>query len=353
MASNQTAQLEQAYDLIQADRHDEALFIVRRVLASEATNSPEDNANAYWLMANAVDDPSAARKALINVLKHDPSHVMASETLDELNDQFPPKDEELTMLLELDRTGDFDLADLSAPLSDDELADLFAEDGDIDLSAFDNEEDPFAALSVGAAEEENKKGRRSRQRAPRDRQAARESRGRRSILRPLLLVVLIGVIALVAFAVLSSGGSSESDTGQEDLAQLVQLDNAPDDSSALVSSIATDAQQTIGNNAAAFVVENEDGTQTIYVQTCICTRRDCTGTPSGELFAVIAEGFLTIAERSSVQPVEQITTAGVDVNVCASDDTVYRVTTPISNATEYLNDNDLDKFRGTWTIIES
>lgn len=341
-------QLEQAYDLIQQDQHDDAVRFLRRVLENEITNSAKDNADAWWLMANAVEDPTQARRALINVLKYDPKNAMASQTLDELNDQFPPNDEELTMLLELERTSDFDLADLSAPLTDDELSDLFAEDADLDLSAFgDDDEDPFAELAAMSTKPDKtvgKKGKKSRE--------GRKEGKRNSILGPVVVILGAVVIATLLFMVANQNNDGTADEGTPDIVQLVEqpVDANNTNMVSLVNNVQADAQQTVGD-AAVFVVD-EGGTQTLFVQTCICMRRECQGTPSSELFAVVAESFLTIAERAETQPVETIVAAGVNVQVCQSNDNVYRATTSIENVINYLNSNDLNAFRATWTVVE-
>ncbi|PJF43533.1 MAG: hypothetical protein CUN55_08620 [Phototrophicales bacterium] len=340
-------QLEQAYDLIQEDRHDDAIRFIRRVLENEETNSAQDNANAWWLMANAVEDPSEARRALINVLKYDPQNTMARQTLDELNDQFPPSDEELTMLLELERTSDFDIADLSAPLSDEELAELFAEDADIDLSAFESEEeeeeyDPFAELLESSPSETEAKTKKE----------SRPEKKRRGMLGPVAVILSAVVIATLLFFIASNNANNTTESsGNPDLTQLVaqSIDNNGE-MTQLVSDIQADAQQTVGD-AAVFIAEQQ-GNQALFIQTCICVRRDCQGKSSRELFDVVTESFLTIAERVESYPSNLITTAGVDVTICQTSDHVYRATTSVENIIAYLNTNDLEAFRATWTVVE-
>lgn len=80
MTDTPRTQLERAYRLIQQERGSEALDVLRPVLAKD-----RNNADAWWLMANAVDEPEDAREALENVLRITPNHVEARNLLDQLN----------------------------------------------------------------------------------------------------------------------------------------------------------------------------------------------------------------------------------------------------------------------------
>lgn len=70
MANETRNQLKQAYAYIEQERLDEALMILRRVLSDDP-----DNADAWWLMANAVSEPADAAEALSNVLRLRPNHA--------------------------------------------------------------------------------------------------------------------------------------------------------------------------------------------------------------------------------------------------------------------------------------
>ncbi|MCC7450784.1 MAG: tetratricopeptide repeat protein [Anaerolineae bacterium] len=78
------SQLQQAYRLIQQEELDQAIAILKPIVASQP-----NNADAWWLMANAVSEPEEARAALQNVLRLNPSNTQARELLDQLNEQFP------------------------------------------------------------------------------------------------------------------------------------------------------------------------------------------------------------------------------------------------------------------------
>lgn len=84
MASGTHRQLEQAYNLIQQDDLDGALHILRPLVASQP-----DNAEAWWLIANAVSEPAEAYEALDHVVHLNPQNLEAKEQLDNLLEQFP------------------------------------------------------------------------------------------------------------------------------------------------------------------------------------------------------------------------------------------------------------------------
>jgi len=87
MADTPRTQLERAYRLIQEERLDDALGILRPLLDSDP-----NNADAWWLYANAVSEPSQARQALETVMRLNPKHAEARELLDQLNQASPAAD---------------------------------------------------------------------------------------------------------------------------------------------------------------------------------------------------------------------------------------------------------------------
>jgi hypothetical protein len=68
--------IKRAYQLIQAGRKTEALTILKPVLQDEPKNI-----QAWWLVANALTDPSQTRHALERVLQLDPKHAAARQKL--------------------------------------------------------------------------------------------------------------------------------------------------------------------------------------------------------------------------------------------------------------------------------
>jgi hypothetical protein len=85
MSDSTQQALRQAYDLIKAKKRDEAVQILLPILQAD-----ENNANAWWLLANALTDPNDAREALENVLRLRPDHDKAAAMLEKINQRFPP-----------------------------------------------------------------------------------------------------------------------------------------------------------------------------------------------------------------------------------------------------------------------
>lgn len=72
-------QLQQAYQLIKAGNRQEAVQLLMPILRAE-----QSNADAWWLLANAVTDPSQQRRALNEVLKWRPGDEKAARMLNNL-----------------------------------------------------------------------------------------------------------------------------------------------------------------------------------------------------------------------------------------------------------------------------
>lgn len=353
MSESSRAHLERAYEMIEQDDYDGALRILRAVVDSEPTN-----ADAWWLMANAVEDPKDARLALINVLKNDPTHSRARETLDTLNDQIPPSDDELKLLIELDdTTRDVDLTEMEEPMSEEELFDLFDESSEFDVSAFEadepeqpdiREDDPFSDLLGEDAEQAEKQNVRKGRRA-------RQERKRNIILRPVLVVLVAALAATALFLLTNTDDSSEDgDPGQPDFVALAALDEADTEADLvqLAGRVRTDAARIIGTETSTFVVD--DGTQTaLYVQSCICISTECQGPPAAELPRIVRESFLVVAERVEAEGADIVSQAGVNITACTADDTIYRATVDITDAINFLESDDLEAFRASWNVTES
>lgn len=70
------AGLQQAYALIKQGEREQAVAILKRIIQLKP-----DEANAWWLLANAVTDPTQQRIALERTLKFNPNHAEAKAAL--------------------------------------------------------------------------------------------------------------------------------------------------------------------------------------------------------------------------------------------------------------------------------
>ena len=73
--------LNEAYDLIEAEQHEEAQALLKPILEQEP-----DNVDAWWLYAHAVTDPETGRMALNQVLRLDSSFEEAQALLVQLDE---------------------------------------------------------------------------------------------------------------------------------------------------------------------------------------------------------------------------------------------------------------------------
>lgn len=64
MSEQTRRQLQQAYELIRAGQREQAGAILVTILKQD-----RNNADAWWLLANASNDPDKTRQALENVLR--------------------------------------------------------------------------------------------------------------------------------------------------------------------------------------------------------------------------------------------------------------------------------------------
>lgn len=78
--------LKEAFELIKSGKKSQAVDLLLPVLKAD-----EDNADAWWLIANALEEPDEIREALENVLRLQPQREKARQMLERLNQRFPPR----------------------------------------------------------------------------------------------------------------------------------------------------------------------------------------------------------------------------------------------------------------------
>lgn len=92
MSDTYTLLLE-AYHLIKAGDRAQAEPILQPIVAAD-----ENNADAWWLLANALDKPDEQRRALYRVLELRPNHAKAEQMLADLDAQYLPSVHDLVDL---------------------------------------------------------------------------------------------------------------------------------------------------------------------------------------------------------------------------------------------------------------
>lgn len=84
MSTRNDQTLQQAFDLIEANKFDEARTILQPLLESD-----KDNPDVWWIYAHAVQDPEEARKALRTITQLDPTYPGATDLMETLQARFP------------------------------------------------------------------------------------------------------------------------------------------------------------------------------------------------------------------------------------------------------------------------
>jgi hypothetical protein len=82
MSGEPNTTLQRAFELIEGEAYDEAKVLINSYL----TTHPYD-ADAWWLLSHATDDPEEAASALKNVLRLNPDYPRAAELAGELESQ--------------------------------------------------------------------------------------------------------------------------------------------------------------------------------------------------------------------------------------------------------------------------
>lgn len=341
MADDLQKQLERAYSLIQREQTDEAIQMLRELMDEYG-----ENADIWWLMANAVDDPRQARRSLVNVLKLNPRHSRARDLLEKLNESYPPRDDELMMMMEVPEAEDgFALPQAASQDDDIDFDDPFGEEAQANLS-FDDDEDPFAELLHEDAKP-SKRGKKG--------PSARPAKKRRSPVRTLLLFVLLLLVGAVAFIALTGGG--EGDPGVVDVVAIspvvVEQTELQDILSATSTSVSTSTTPNFGPNSGAVYADTAVG-RTLFVQGCVCTTADCQGPRPDDLSNLAFAGMNLAASRVSNAPETiraEILAVGVNITGCnsTSPDTLYRAFVNLEAINEFNSNGDRAAFQARWT----
>lgn len=374
--ANVRKDLEKAFELINKDRLDEALSILRPI-----TQADPDNADAWWLTANAASEPRDARQALVNLLKLNPKYPKARQLLDQLNEMYPPRDDELLMMMDIeDSEPDLPSGPLEAvsfDLDDDDeemvggykssnIDDLFTmsdEDEDDDAGLFETPsaktrgavaKDPFTIDEddFETAEDDDPFASILDEDAPQE----RASGGRRRLLLIVGVLLVVCLVAALLFALLRGGGDDTADSDTEaaaaDPGELVSVDVAtiPDLSVDELESVRLiteqDARARLDPAATAVYVQLDSGLA-LMVRVC--------ATPGPDVVNVVRNGFEVVAPRGGIPSLaDELTMVGVSVHDCTNEDVLYRAMATAADASAYSNRaTDFATFQQTWQNVES
>lgn len=384
MADTTRQKLNEAFDLIKADRVDDAMAILTPI-----TEAEPDNADAWWLVANAASDARPARRALVNVLRINPAHAKARELLEQLNEMHPPRDDELMMLLEIEdiappppvmpkEASGEDSEALSFDNAEDEAEedDSFpefqsvSEPNEIDalfLEEEEEEDDPFGDVGADddefALEEDDPFAFLLDKDAPRKARAARSGGGRRRLLRLVALVLIIVLLGALLVLVLGGGDDGGSSSAEADATATmtpagpqfvtavdVNADEA-DNLELVRQSLENDGRDIVGTEVAVRFVQN--GQQYgMVLQTC--------ARPSPQVPELVINGMNLLARRIVNTPTIQDDFAMVGVSVTDCDqpaDILYEALASMESVLALpinisVNDPAFVSFQQAWIVSQ-
>lgn len=383
--ANTKQRLGEAFELIKQQREEDAVRILKPI-----TEEEPENVDAWWLLANASTEPREARRALVNVLRIKPDYPKARLSLDKLNEMYPPRDDELMLMMDLEDAAPPPLVDLNAPVQgfslddDDSDEDNFAQSttqSEFDLLFGDEDDEVSEAAPVAVVGGEDDFG------LPwdvnpfdhllEDGAKPRASTGQRGGGRLLRLVALLLLVCLGGAAALLflSGGDSE---GGEEVATLPTEEASPaielaatlpvEEPSTFVpvtdetinpgrvselmtlrERVQEEARVLAGDDSAiALYTSHPAGGFALVVQTCIA--------PGPSLPPLARDTMQLVARRTATSPAQaDLAGLGVTIQDCATpSDTLYRVLTPVSAAVDFSNNpaslsEALADFQSRWT----
>lgn len=289
--------LDRAYELIQEDRDEEALDILRPIVIHDP-----DNAAAWWLISYATDDPKEARLGLINTLKNDPDHQHAREMLDQLNAMDPPTAEERELIRQV--LGE---SKTVRPPALPEAPPSFLDDID-----FDEVPEDMEAAAVKAP------------------------RSFRPVILWLLGTILVAIVVFFAVALLNE--SDDAGDGRADLDDLDQNDPP-----------VSLANLTFDEDRTSVFAETDLGT-TLFVRSCVCVEVNCSGPSSHDLPTIVVNSIQAAYQQVTAAEAEaDVEAVGVSVLECGGDDTLYQAYVDLEDVIDGMS---LTALQNTLTVEE-
>ncbi len=352
--------LEQAYDLIQQERLEEAIAILQPILLSEPTN-----ADAWWLWANAVEEPDDARQALQKVLELNPDHAQARQLLEQLDQLYAPVEEAETASFFFGESADFEdlLADTDVQESVEtveadtvrvpeavpeapppppaeeipRIQELGREEAGgtpaLDLGSFLASEEGFPPFE----EEMPDFGDTASAGLAAEGRAVKQPR-RRPILRTVLLVVLL-IVVILAGAVLINLNRPVTPAAPPPAEETPVLSVAMQTALEAAASAANARSELLGGSATA-QLEARIGGAVLVIRVC---------RPAGTDLTLAMGVAMEAAANSSILVQDEVAAVGADLVNCARDDVLMRALVPIDQAVAYASGRlSPEAFRAAW-----
>lgn len=228
MDSTTARSLSKAYELIEAERLEDARVVLEPILAQE-----RNNADAWWLYAHAVTDSKEAQTALRNILQIKPDYPGASQLLQKLTRKIGETDSQ-HLLTQEKATSDLTDADIDTLLAeitdaDDVIGNSDFDEEDLldDFTEFDDESHTHEFAVDDLDIDQDDKG--ETEPAPR---RIRFSQLMLGLITLLILVIIIGLLV------------RKQDTDSEE-PTTVAAQSVPTDTATSLSSVDVTAEVTI------------------------------------------------------------------------------------------------------------
>ena len=309
--------LHEAYELIEAEKHDEAQAILKPFLEENP-----DNADAWWLYAHAVTDAETGRMALNQVLRIDDSYQEAQ-----------------TLLTQLDENSGSDFGAIETPPGlpeDSDMVQAGALDQD-DLAGFSLEDTGpiFGDRVVEAEAQESGRG------------------GLRFILMALLLIVVVVVAAILVVNPFAPADTTEATSQPTPQATSVAQQDTPTSEAVMLEALP--ALETVSDEANSSVtavlsdfdlVEQGIGTsETSMGNTLLASI--CT---TGGTFRDDLSGSMDALAAVSDGVADDVGALGVAFIDCESDRLLRIIAVSIEDAIAFNNgDIDASVYQSSWS----
>ena len=341
--------LEQAYELINLEQLDEAQRILLPILKTE----PE-NIEAWWLLANAVTDPTDAREVLQQVLELNPQHSEAQERLEELNAVYPPEPEpvldahteDLSALETESATPPIPQPPEAPEVELEQAPQLQALDLDtqnatpaVDFSAMFDEDETEPPDLPTPPEEDDIPPFPESEGEPVTTEEAPQPRRERSVLRSVLIVLLVIVLAIAVVMAISNNRPTTPGVAPTESVAAIE----PSEAMLTVleaAESAANAQSDLLGGEASVNFEARGDNKVLVIRVCRSANLDLSSA---------MDIAMDLAARYSISVQDEVTTVGADLINCDRDDILLSATAPIDQATAYANASlTSDEFRATW-----
>lgn len=324
MATETDDRLKRAFELIESDQLAEAEGLLKPLLESD-----KNNADVWWLYAHAVSDVDSARSALYNVLRLDRNYPDAAELLAELERKSPNADGE-------------DLLQ-DASVSEPSFLPNFEKMTTVSIMKLGPKSSAMPELpesdTILDAEEEPSLG-------------EENEAGESLIRKPLFLVALMGLLAVLATALVlvisqpfaSNQAQTTPASSTANAVEVIPTSEIPITLSEADSPSLFNVMGKFSLAPEGISIENSRLGQTVLVHVCA-------GNSSVELRQTLQD-VMTALSQEAENYTDRAQAIGTHLYDCTSNQLLRAIGATISDATSFVTGNlDTSTFQSRWQPI--